>query len=67
MISISDIQRAAALLNIQELARLSDIPYARLYAKITRGSELKESEIKAIDAALSSKGISLSGNQTEVL
>jgi len=67
MISIADIQRAASLLNIQELARLSNIPYARLYAKITRGSELRESEIKAIENALLSKGISLNGNQTEAL
>ncbi len=59
MLTIKNLETAAALLNLQELARLSGIPYQRLYAKVIRGSELRESEITAITAALAEKGLQI--------
>ncbi len=59
MLTIKNLQTAAALLSLQELSRLSGIPYQRLHAKVSRGSELRESEITAITAALASKGLQI--------
>ena len=52
MITINDLQNWGKLLNLTELARLSGIPFQRLYAKVNRGSELTTAESKAIETAL---------------
>ena len=53
MITINDLQTWGKLLNLTELARLSGIPFQRLYAKVNRGSELTTAESAAIKNALS--------------
>lgn len=52
MITINDLQKWGKLINLTELARLSEIPFQRLYAKVNRGSDLTTAESEKIEAAL---------------
>jgi len=53
MITINNLKEWRKLINLRELARLSNIPFARLYAKVNRGSALTTDESAAIENALS--------------
>ncbi len=56
---IAELQGAADLLNLGEVARRVGVPAQTLYAKIRRGSELKPEEALAIARALNEAGLHL--------
>ncbi len=58
MITTKQLQKAAPLLNLKAVARESGLKYNSLYTKLSRGTELKESEITSITKALKDAGIS---------
>ena len=57
--AIMELQGAAGLLNLNEVARRIGVPSQTLYAKVRRGSELKPKEAMAIARALNEAGLHL--------
>ena len=57
--AIAELQGAADLLNLNEVARRIGLPPQTLYAKVRRGSELKPAEALAIARALNEAGLHL--------
>lgn len=56
---IAELQGAAELLNLNEVARRIGVPPQTLYAKVRRGSELKPEEALAVARALNEVGLHL--------
>lgn len=57
--AIAELQGAADLLNLNEVARRIGLPPQTLYAKVRRGSALKADEALAIARALNEAGLHL--------
>ncbi|MGH8019395.1 MAG: type II toxin-antitoxin system HicB family antitoxin [Opitutaceae bacterium] len=57
--AIEELQGAADLLNLGEIARRMGIPKQTLYAKVRRGSQLKPEEALAVARALNEAGLHL--------
>lgn len=57
--AIEEVQGAAALLNINELARRMGVPAQTLYAKVRRGSSFNYKETRAVANTLTAVGIHL--------
>jgi hypothetical protein len=57
--AIAELQGAADLLNLNEIARRIGVPPQTLYAKVRRGSALNSKEAMAIARALNEAGLHL--------